>query len=183
MKLHFWWLFFSRSWTKVYWWTFPGWWRKCGSRFLHEVPPSGTDGCIKFLIFSGDLSLGNQKPDWLAKLGASLLEVFVAELPPWAKCCALIHVGSSFVFKCCWSSLSPRISTALCGCILVSWFSFLKDCFIQCFKWLKAVLRCFSQLRRSVSLEAKQGVSLNFNNKKSKKILKIRKILIKSHEN
>ncbi|RVW42191.1 Cytochrome b5 isoform A [Vitis vinifera] len=43
-------------------------------------------------------------------------------------------------------------------CLLQSYLPELSaDCFIQCFKWLKAVLRCFSQLRRSVSLEAKQG--------------------------
>ena len=41
----------------------------------------------------------------------------------------------------------------------------------------------FAQMRRSVSLEVEQDVSLNFNNNKKKTILKIRKILMKSHEN
>ena len=53
----------------------------------------------------------------------------------------------------------------------------------QYFKTLKAVLRCSSQMRWSVSLDVERDISLNFNNNKKKKILKIRKILMKSHEN
>ena len=43
------------------------------------------------------------------------------------------------------------------------------------FERLKEVLRCFSQLRWSVSLEADQGITLNFNNNKKKKNLKNKK--------
>ena len=38
-------------------------------------------------------------------------------------------------------------------------------------------------MKQSITLEVEQGVSLDFNNNKKKKILKLRKILIKSHEN
>ena len=45
----------------------------------------------------------------------------------------------------------------------------------QWFKRLKAVLRCFIQMKRSVSPKAKQGVHIKFNNnnrkKKSEKII------------
>ena len=50
----------------------------------------------------------------------------------------------------------------------------------QCFKRLKAVPRCFAQIRRSISLNAKQGVSINL---KTIMIIKIKNIKNKKNTN